>query len=632
VERTLDPQAQAERASDNSSPAPAAEPRFPLWATARRRAWPFVVFLAVGVALAIVWRSLPWLLWAYNLYQAGRLMEQGLAWPEPRHVDTLPVSIDSTSLERALGHLSAAIRWRPDHPYAYRLAGRIYLAQQRWDKAAQAFERGRALAPLHPMADWEAGLAYEQMERAVRTSPSTPLVPRLAFAEVEAPDMPLDTPFCRPGNARACYAGVTAFRLPYAAAGDSTPVELPTFFLHPPAKARLRLEVPAEQSALRFVLGLAPEAREWGTDGATFQVWVEAPDEAARLIFERHVSAGEARQGWLLGWADLSPWAGREITLVLGTAGGPSGNTAGDWYGWGDVALTTPAAARYAAFAPKARQRAAWLDGRFDGDALLDRGDEARRAKRYGEAFAWYDRALVTFPTTEGAVFHRRGLAFKAQKAWARAEAAFRTAIRAWPTNRDLWYELALVLKEQGRFREGVEALRQGADAPQGTVAPSIVLLELGRMYERLRQWDRAKAAYEEALARDQFTQPAQKNSTLYTYGVLLKRLGELDRAQALLSEVIERDPNSYWSYIHRAEALWGLDRKDEAEAMLRQAIELQPNVKWAYRSQGLLYARDGERDKAIPFLRKVLEIDPNDQQVRNTLENLLAPPQGDQP
>ncbi|MDQ7030890.1 MAG: tetratricopeptide repeat protein [Ardenticatenia bacterium] len=594
--------------------------------------WSLAGLIALSLLAAVVWSSTPWLLWTYNVYQAGRLLEQGLVWPEPRHVDTLPQVVDQSALDRALGHLSAAIRWRPDHSYAYRLAGQIYLAQEAWDKAVQAFEQARVLAPRHPIVDWETGLAYEQMERAIREAPSTPLIPRLAWAPVEAPDTPIATPFCRPSAARTCYMGLTSFRLPYADTGDPTPVELPTLFLHPPAKVRLRLDIPPEQPALRFALGLAPEAREWGTDGATFQIWVEVPGEEARMVFERHVSAEEAEQGWWPAWADLSLWAGRQVVLILGTAGGPSGNTVGDWYGWGSPALTTPRAARYATLAPEARRRAAWLDGGFDGNALLDRGDDARRAKQYEDAFTWYNRALALDRSTEGAVFHRRGLAFKSQKAWIRAEAAFRAAARAWPTNRDLWYELGLVLREQKRFREGVTALRQGVNAPEGTVGPSTMLLELGRMYEHLKQWEQARQAYEQALARDQFTKPPHKTSTLYFYGVVLKRLGEFDKAQAVFTEVIQRNPNRYWAYIQRADVLWRLDQKEEAEALLHQAIELRPNIKWAYRALAYQYLENGRPNDAIALFRKVLDIDPKDQGVRNTLEKLLGSPQPEQP
>ena len=579
--------------------------------------------LVVGGLIGRV--AVPWLLWAYNVERAGQLMSQGLTWPEPRHADTLPRVANREALDQALGHLGAAIRWRPDHSHAYRLAGWIYMARREWIKAAEAFEQARRLAPQHPLADWEAGLAYEQMTRVVATAPAISLATRLAAAPVEAPDLPVGTPFCRSNAPQSCYVGLTTFRLPYAGTGDPTPEEHQVLFLHPPAKVRLALRVPPDRPAVRFLLGLDPRAREWGTDGAVFQLWVEPPAGEARLLFERHVTGEEARAGWVPGWTDLTPWAGQQVTLVFGTAPGPAGDATGDWYGWGDVALTTPEAARYAAFAPLARQRRAWKDGGFDGNALLVRGDEARKAKRYDEALRWYDRALKMDPRAEGAVFYRRGLVFKALEAWDRAETAFRTGTQVWPTNRDLWYELGRVLAQQKRDEEAVEAFLLGVDAPEGEVGASTLLLEICRASQRLRAWEQSLAACEEALARDQFEAEWQRTATLYHHGVALKQLGNLEQAQEVLAEVIRRSPKHYWAYIQRGDALWRLGRQAEGETMLRQAIELRPNEKWAYRALAWFYARDGRREEAVALYRQVLEIDPNDKGAREMLEKLLA-------
>lgn len=583
-----------------------------------------VLLLSAGL-LGAGWRAaIPWLLWAYNVEQAGRLMDRGLTWPEPRHVDSLPLVADERALEQALGHLGAAIRWRPDHPHAYRLAGWIYMARHEWPRAAEAFEQARRLAPQNPMADWEAGLAYEQMALVVASAPATPLTRRLADAPVEAPDAPVDTPFCRPNAPQSCYAGLTAFRLPYAGGGDATVEEHQVFFLHPPAKARLSVRIPADRPALRFLLGLDPQAHAWGTDGAVFQLWVEPPDGPAHLLFERHVTGEEARAGWVPGWVDLSPWAEQQVTLVFGTAPGPAGDATGDWFGWGDVTLTTIEAARYAALTPLARMKAAWLDGGFDGGIILVRGDEARQAKRYEEALRWYDRALRTDPLAEGAAHYRRGLTFKALEQWDQAEAAFRAGTRAWPTNRDLWYELGRVLAQQKRDEEAIEAFRQGVDAPQGEVGASTLLLEICRAYQRLGAWEQSLTACEEALARDQFEAEWQRTATLYHKGVALKQLGNLEQAQEVLAEVIRRSPEHYWAYIQRGDALWRLGRQAEGEAILRRAIELRPDEKWAYRALAWLLAQDGRREEAIALYRKVLELDPNDQGAREVLDKLL--------
>ncbi len=574
------------------------------------------------------WLASPWLLWAYHVEQAGRFLDRGLAWPDPRYVDTLPVATDPAALERALELLERAVRWRPDHPHAYRLMGRVQMALGNWSEAAAALEQARQRAPNHPMIAWETGLVYEQMVRAIRSAPALPLTERLAAeAVLETPPVPIETPFCGDADEPSrCYAGRTSFRLPYAGIGDQVPVEYPTFFLHPPAKARLRLRVPPEQTALRFVLGLDPVAAPWGSDGATFQVWVEPLAGRPQMLFEHRMDRPEAVEGWVPGWADLSPWAGQEVVLVLGTGPGLSGDTTGDWYGWGNVALTTPEAARYALQVPQVRMRQAWLDGGFTGEAIVWRGDEARQAKRYEEALRWYERAVRSEPRMEGAVAYRRGLVYKALEQWDRAEAAFRAGAMAWPTFRDMWYELGLVLHEQGRYAEAIDALRRGVEAPQGqAVTPSTLLLTMGQIHRQAQAWEEAAQAYAEALAWDQFTDPDQRGVALYGYGLALRNLKRWEEARAAFAAFLELRPDHYWARIHQASVLQQMGRTEEAEALLRRAIELRPEIQPAYRALADLYATEGRVEEAIELYQQVLAIDPEDQGARQALIRLLA-------
>lgn len=74
----------------------------------------------------------PILGWAYHLNRAGTLMVAGIVWPEPRRSDSLPLLRDDRKARQALEHLAAASRWRPNHPYSFRLAGQVYAAQANW--------------------------------------------------------------------------------------------------------------------------------------------------------------------------------------------------------------------------------------------------------------------------------------------------------------------------------------------------------------------------------------------------------------------------------------------------------------------------------------------------------------------
>jgi hypothetical protein len=124
---------------------------------------PAVLAALAALAALLLALAAPVLLWAYHLSAAGALLERTIAWPTPRLVDSLPAAGDPAALTEAERHLDAARRWRPDHPYAYRLAGQAALARRDWTAAARLLDEARARAPRHPLIAWEAGLAYEQL-------------------------------------------------------------------------------------------------------------------------------------------------------------------------------------------------------------------------------------------------------------------------------------------------------------------------------------------------------------------------------------------------------------------------------------------------------------------------------------
>ena len=325
----------------------------------RSRARPYA--LALGALLAALllagWLLRPVLLWAYDVERAGALMEQGMAWPTPRLVDSQPQARDAAALERAQAYLDDAIRRRPAHPHAYRLAGQIAAARGEWERAAQSFERAAALASDNPLPRWEASLAYAQMQRVVARAPRTPIVDALAGGQLRAPGQIVKSLFCNDQGAISCYTGRTTYDLPYADFPDARPVKKPVIFLHPTSSLRQSIAIPADRPALSFTVGLDPVARAWRTDGATFRVWVEPPDGARVRVADLTLDRARALRGWTLGWADLSRWAGQTVALTIETSADPSGDPSDDWYGWADLALAPADAARYAALLPEQRAK-----------------------------------------------------------------------------------------------------------------------------------------------------------------------------------------------------------------------------------------------------------------------------------
>jgi tetratricopeptide (TPR) repeat protein len=318
-----------------------------------RPRWPWLALAATVLLAALAWLLAPVLLWAYDIERAGALIDRGMAWPDPRRPDSLPQARDAAALEQALAYLDDAITRRPEHEHAYRLAGQVYAARGEWARAATAFERAAALAPANPLPRWEASLAYAQMQRAVDQAPRAPLMDAFAGGQLRAPGQLVKSLFCNESGAASCYFGRASYSLPYAAYPSAPPVKRPVLFLHPTASLSAPVAIRAGQTALRFMVGLDPVARDWRTDGATFRVWVEPAGGAAVLVRELALDRAAAQRGWVLGWADLSPWAGQTVTLAIETSAEPSGDPSDDWYGWADLSLTTPGAARDAMLLPQ---------------------------------------------------------------------------------------------------------------------------------------------------------------------------------------------------------------------------------------------------------------------------------------
>lgn len=352
-------------------------------------------WISLPGVIGLLWLAAPWLLWLYHIDRAGTLMKEGLSWPQPRYVDSIPAVVDDATIRQALDHLVSAQFYRPHHAHAYRMSGWIYLARGDLERAAAAFERARAINTAEPMIDWETGLVYEQMLATISQAPSTPLTHQLTQAILSAPNVSIATPFCKQGAPQTCYAGMTTLTMPYAGISDSSPFTYDFFFLHPPATARFDVSIPVGQEGLSFILGFDPQARAWGSDGAVCRIGVTTTVGTLQYVFEQSVTPEQAGTGWIPGWVDLSPWSDQKVTIIFEILPGTKGNTTADWFGWANVILTSPTAARYASYAPLARMRAAWLDGGFNQNVLLARRDEAIRYGRIEEAQRWDRRASL---------------------------------------------------------------------------------------------------------------------------------------------------------------------------------------------------------------------------------------------
>jgi len=194
----------------------------------------WIAFVAASLLILVL--VTPYLVSAYHLEAGGQALDD--------------LELLSYNAPAALEHLQKAIEWQPDNAQAYRLLGKVYRAQGDWLAAIEALTRYTELRPDNPLAHIELAEVYEAVEAEMQAMHLADLVAALPQAAVEAPDVPLDTPYAQPdGPAWHSYVATTTFSLPPNFG------ERPTLFMHSPSWVTYTLALPAQPATLRFGMG-----------------------------------------------------------------------------------------------------------------------------------------------------------------------------------------------------------------------------------------------------------------------------------------------------------------------------------------------------------------------------------------
>ena len=351
-------------------------------------------FLA-GTALAVTVVSLlggtvmgtPFLFWAYHIHQAGSYMEQGLVWPEPRYSDSLPAAVNATALGHALGHLHQASRWRSDHFHSYRLQAQVHTALGQWRDAEMNIARARQRAAGNPLVHLDAVIVYEQIMAQLASGARTVLWSRLTTEPGAFTAPPLDSICTAPADLATCDVLYEPVVLPVADLIPTLTWEAPYLGVKDGHTVDFTLEVPAEPSALSFLLGLHPDSTAAPPAAATMTMGLRHPGETTFTpIHQFSFTADNSRAGWIPGAIELTPWAGTTVEIRL------SVDAPAQHAGWGQLTLADPDTAILLSLTPEIRWQEALLAGEFrssDMEALIK---EAENRGIVGISDAWTKR------------------------------------------------------------------------------------------------------------------------------------------------------------------------------------------------------------------------------------------------
>ncbi|MFG2220494.1 tetratricopeptide repeat protein [Streptomyces sp. NPDC048685] len=232
------------------------------------------------------------------------------------------------------------------------------------------------------------------------------------------------------------------------------------------------------------------------------------------------------------------------------------------------------------------------------------RGRQHRKADRYEQAIADYDRAIEL--GLEGDLAHHgRGLVHLAVHQYRDALADFTRAVEADPADPN---NLAQRAWTHGLLGEDEEAVGDY----DGVLAlePDDVFARTmrGAVRRKLGRPDEAIADFDQALAIDPNYAFALTNR-----GLAHQDLEQHDEAIADFDQALTTDPNYAFALTNRGLAHQALYRYDEAIADFDQALSIDPNYAFALTSRGLAHQALYRYDEAIADFDQALTTDPND-------------------
>jgi tetratricopeptide (TPR) repeat protein len=147
---------------------------------------------------------------------------------------------------------------------------------------------------------------------------------------------------------------------------------------------------------------------------------------------------------------------------------------------------------------------------------LFERAYKHQMRGELADAILLYKRSLEAFPTAEAHTF--LGWTYSMMSRYEEAIEECEKAIAVDPTFGNPYNDIGAYLIELDRWEEAIPWLEQATTAPRYEV-PQFAHMNLGRVYEHLGDYTRARSCYEQALAID----PLYRTAHLAKYALLAR-------------------------------------------------------------------------------------------------------------
>jgi tetratricopeptide (TPR) repeat protein len=230
---------------------------------------------------------------------------------------------------------------------------------------------------------------------------------------------------------------------------------------------------------------------------------------------------------------------------------------------------------------------------------VLGRLLERQGRRRLPEAIGCYRAVRARRPDLGIALGRALAVASQGRE----AEAVLNHLARTQPTNPKVFFQIGFTLAAQKKYAAAVTAYRSAValnDQYPGTHN------NLGAALHEQGKLDEAEAVYRKAIALKPDLALAHNN-----LGNVLRDHGRLDEAEVSYRKAIALKPDSALACSNLAAALADRDKLDEAAALCHKAIALNPGFGLAYSNLGNILRQQGKLDEAEPACRKAIALEP---------------------
>ncbi|MHC4395603.1 MAG: tetratricopeptide repeat protein [Planctomycetota bacterium] len=200
---------------------------------------------------------------------------------------------------------------------------------------------------------------------------------------------------------------------------------------------------------------------------------------------------------------------------------------------------------------------------------------------------------------------------------WQNSYTLFNHAVAVTENNSNMYYNLGVILANEGRFDEAVMNYRQAL-----RISPNIFNAQsnLGIILFEQGEYDQAIECFKKAVQLK-----PDDHSTHHNLGLAYLRQGKLDKAEELFQGALQI--KSDWPQTHNKLGTVYLQqgKLDKATTHLEYSVELKPDQPEVHRDLGLLFHQQGNFERVLYHWQKALELIPDNIEFMNNLAWIMA-------